>query len=414
MPKSRDFSNTSRSTTLSEGLARALVFDDLTRSRPMSPIPSEAPSEVTSEGPNEILRRYLSVRSVISTTSSFAERMNRARNEEHEYIEIGLGSCGSVFEIPGTEIAVKKGKDAKAMWNDFKLTNSVYAAFNEVRNALQDSFPDNTIPRVPHCTMFRTPKSLALQRFPASHREPGTAIFMDRILPLPQATREGLMNKYFDPETRDEAKNDQENKACLVRIYLGERESDEEFYDSLRNFPLRLNMMEDLDLGVEVLADEMAIALAVIHWQAEVDGMDAEFVLGSSCTTPVGPRVWNSTDDEEEPYDVDPIDFTKRSIHMWVLDFDKAKRIEPTKNAIHENLVPAFLGNDPYYPRPDVDHDLWLRFGNTYTKASRLILKRKGAKSSMLKLPQMFLDAVVAKIEEHASWDPENDIVFGE
>ncbi|KAL8820833.1 MAG: hypothetical protein Q9223_001025 [Gallowayella weberi] len=423
MPKSRGSFNTSRSTTPSESLAGAFTLEDLSRSRPMSAIPSEAPKEVTGEGPSESLGRYLSGRSIISPTSSFAERLNRAMNEGHDYIEIGLGTCGSVFELPGTEIAVKKGKDTKALWNDFKLTSAVYAAFRNVKNALQDSFPEHTIPKVPQCTTFLRPQTLAVKRFPVPHREPGAGIFMDRIPPLPEVIREHLINEYFDPETIDEAQNNEGNKACLVRVYLGEREPvkklgepkpDKIFYDSLRNFPLRLNMMEDLDINVQALADEIAIALAVIHWQAQVDAMDAEFVLGSSCNKPDEPRTWMPPDDEEEPYDVHVLDFATRSIHLWVLDFDKAKKIEPTKNAIHENLVPSFIGNDPYYPRPDIDYDLWVRFGNTYIKASRIILKRKGAKSSMLKLPQMFLDAVEAKIKEHENWDAEKDIVFGE
>ena len=57
---------------------------------------------------------------------------------------------------------------------------------------------------------------------------------------------------YFDKdeEIQQEAKDDPDNKDCLVRIYLGERESirqQSESYDTLRNFPLRLNMMEDLE-----------------------------------------------------------------------------------------------------------------------------------------------------------------------
>ena len=41
-------------------------------------------------------------------------------------------------------------------------------------------------------------------------------------------------------------------------------------------------MMEYLEVEVSELANEMAIDLAILHWQAQVDGMDVEFVLGSS------------------------------------------------------------------------------------------------------------------------------------
>lgn len=39
-------------------------------------------------------------------------------------------------------------------------------------------------------------------------------------------------------------------------------------------------MVKDLKLDKFALAAEMGIALAVVHWQAQVDAMDTEFVLG--------------------------------------------------------------------------------------------------------------------------------------
>lgn len=58
------------------------------------------------------------------------------------------------------------------------------------------------------------------------------------------------------------------------------------WYDSLRNFPLRLDMIEELQLNASALAAEMAIGLAILHWQTQVDGMDTELVLGSASHTP--------------------------------------------------------------------------------------------------------------------------------
>lgn len=96
-----------------------------------------------------------------------------------------------------------------------------------------------------------------------------------------------MVSLYFDEyETEQaQAKESQENKDCLLRLYLGDNESqkqEESFYDSLRNFPLRLNMVLDLDLDVFSLSREMPIPLSVAHWQAQVDGMDNGFVLGGA------------------------------------------------------------------------------------------------------------------------------------
>ncbi|KAI4128285.1 MAG: hypothetical protein LQ347_004239 [Umbilicaria vellea] len=413
-----DFSDASHSTTLSEGMARALAFAPSSRpSSPLSKEEPEPPSPTSSEHPSEILRRQLSIHSVISTTSSFAERMNRAsgRTEDQEYRIIGLGSCGSVFEIPGTEIAVKKGKDLDAVWNDFILTNTVHNAHLDLRNLLQEAFPSNTAPKTPLCTFFHLPTSRKywdthLHKFPASHREVGATFQVERILPLPQSIREALIDLYFDEEIQEEAKNDEESKACLVRIYLGENEIGVQDYDSLRNFPLRLNMVEDLGLEKAVIADEMAIALASIHWQAQVDAMDAEFVIGSARAVPPGEIRGYQLDGR--PQELATLDFKQRSIHLWVLDFDKSSRIKLTSEDVEKCLVPAFLCNDPYYPRPDVDADLWERFKHTYLKASRLILSKKQMSDSVMHLPRLFLDKVASQIKENEDWDPEEQVMF--
>ncbi|KAI4211839.1 MAG: hypothetical protein L6R36_009497 [Xanthoria steineri] len=258
-------------------------------------------------------------------------------------------------------MVIKKGGDVKALWNDFCLTNKVYSAFLKVKYLLQDTFPTNTIPRSPRASQFFLPNSdfwyTYLDRFPPSHRKVGAVIEMDRILPLPRRIREGLIDRYFDEDTADDAKNDPANTACLVRVYLGENESNTlQAYDSLLNFPLRRNMVRDLELDVLQLADEMAIGLAVLHWKAGVDAMDVEFVLGSSSVMTEN-RLRKAPDPDEEPRSVsDALAFVERDVHIWVLDLDKAKRVvDMTLESVVRDLVPAFLGNDPYFPRPDVD-----------------------------------------------------------
>ena len=67
--------------------------------------------------------------------------------------------------------------------------------------------------------------------------------------------------------------------------------------------------------------------------------------------------------DENEPHSVEELEFKQRSIHIWALDLDKVKRIILAPENI-DHLVAAFLGNNPYYPRPDVDRELWICFRN--------------------------------------------------
>lgn len=421
--KSQDFSGGSDPTTISAGLARALDFSNEGPNNGSSPY-----SATGSENPSEVLRRGLSVRSVFSKSSSFAEAMNhakgRATKEVSEYRVIGIGTCGTVFEIPGTEFAIKKGSDTEAMWKDFLLTNRVHNAIADTREVLQDAFPETTIPKTPRCDEFYLPGqkqywAANLKQFPMSHREIGAAFKVDRIPSLSKSIREALIAKYFDEsdEIQEEAKNDGENKHCLIRVYLGENETERQqstCYDSLFNFPMRLNMIEDLDMDQFALATEMAIALAVIHWQAQVDGMDTEFVLGSAAVET--PRRAYTIEPcisvLPPPEDVNQLDFTNRSVHLWVLDFDKASPITLTTTDVDTKLVPAFLGNDPYYPRPDVDAELWEEFCTAYLKASQLILEGKQKEAPVMALPQRFLDQVAKTIKENEKWSPENNIVF--
>ena len=371
------------------------------------------------------LGRALSTKSVLSTPSSLASRLQRAvgqpQVEPGDVRVIGLGSCGSVFEIPGTELAFKKGTKEADMWNDFCLTNRVHNAAREVRQALQEAFPESTIPMTPMCHEFHlvdddTFWATNLQRFPASHRNEQPLFIVDRILPLPEQTRMDLIGEYFDQdsEIQQEAKDDQDNEDCLVRVYLGDRESAQqqaEVYDTLRNFPLRLNMMEELGLEVSELAMEMAIGLAVIHWQAQVDGMDVEFVLGSSATWDFEqPRGYD--DKHAAPHIVRMNNFKRSAVHIWMLDFDKATTIELKETDVDKKLVPAFLGNDPYYPRRNVSEELWDEFSGAYLRASEVILQRRGVDEIVLELPRRFLDEVLRVSAEHEDWNEEDNILF--
>ncbi len=195
-----------------------------------NPAPLSCPP-ASSESPSELLKRSLSVRSVVSTSSNFAKRMNSAEiaDGSWEYRIIGVGSCGTIFEIPGLESALKKGKDTEALWKDFVLTNKVHNAIADTREFLQDAFPDRAFPKAPRCRDFYLPDSkdfwdTALDKFPQSHRISGAVFQVDRILPLPKPVREALSSLYFDEDesVQEEAKINDENGDCLVRLYLGE------------------------------------------------------------------------------------------------------------------------------------------------------------------------------------------------
>lgn len=406
-------------TTLSEGMVRALKFTS-----PEEPLPDVGDNSDVPEMEDQtamLLKKTLSTRSVLFTPLSYAQRMQKAalksEGGKSTLRQIGLGSCGSVFEIPGTEIAYKKGTKELDIHRDYRLTRKVHEAVAHVVPMLQKAYPELQMPKTPQCHDFHAVDDDSfwtenLQRFPMEFRTRQPLFTVDHILPLPKATRKALIERYFDDdaEIQQEAMDDRDNKDCLVRIYFGEKESlkqQTESYDSLRNFPLRLNMMEDLDLDTSDLAKEMAFGLAIIHWQAQVDAMDVEFVLGSSATLGDG-NIHAAAATEEPP------NFLRRSTHLFMFDFDKAKEFELTERDVKEKLMPAFLGNDPYYPRPQVDEELWEDFCTAYLKASKLILKAKQVKKAALALPKLFIAEVVGKLKETEDWNEEENIVFAD
>ena len=418
MERQRDRSD---GTTLSEAMERALTFVEM----------SPANAEALVESPKEVLQRTFSTRSVISTTSSFATRMQAASTPRPlsatvPYRVIGLGSCGSVFEIPGTEFALKKGPDAMAISNDFILTNRAHAAVDACKGILEQYFSPLTIPRTPACWDFYPPTSdywtQNLIRFPLGHNTRASMFRVDRILPLPQASREALIKLFFedDEAAQEAARKDPENKDCLVRIYLGERESEDsqgDCYDDLRNFPLRLNMMEELGLDTNQLAKEMALGLAILHWSARLDAMDTEFVVGSAATWEKQRPTLVTNAALPITQDIRSVNFHRRSTHLWMLDYDKAHSIALTPEDVDRYLVPACRGNDPYFPDPLIDKELWSAFADTYCEASEIVLRAsikagEDAEQAM-KLPKMFVDGVVASAKRAAEWDAEQSVVFG-
>lgn len=381
--------------------------------------------EQLNESSGQLLKRVISVTSVISSRLSSASSIQQASShsipKQGDLRVIGKGSCGTVFEILGTELAYKKGTIEDSIWRDYCYTNRVHNAVQDVRTVMRKAFPHNKIPQTPFCYEFSQAGnddfwSESLRRFPKEHRTKQPIFTVDRISPLPQAAREALIDLYFDcnENIQKEAKTSQDHKDCLVRVYLGERESIKQqsgTYDSLRNFELRLNMMQDLNLDIATLAKEMAIGLAIIHWQAMLDGMDVESVLGSCATWDIERLPRGYTNEDAGPYDNKIIPPERRAIHLWMLDFDKATPVQLTEHDVDTKLIHAFFSNDPYYPRPGVDEDLWMEFCDTYLKASEVILRDRSPE--VRGLPKRYLEEVVRVSKIREEWDLERDVVFG-
>ncbi|RSL40134.1 hypothetical protein CEP53_013574 [Fusarium sp. AF-6] len=200
------------------------------------------------------------------------------------------------------------------------------------------------------------------------------------------------------------------NRDCLARVYLGRQRSPHQPRQvnfSLRNFNLCLDQMVDLGLPVSSYASAIGEALAVVHWAANVDGYDIEFVLGSETSVKSQPRKAPSLQSTQESSWV-VAEGRRKTTGIWVLDFNLCTKWEERigweqPEALVEQLVMAFFENDPYYPLPLMDNDLgkqlWSVFRDSYTTKAEEVLAEKDER--LRALPNRFINACIEREQQN-------------
>ena len=380
--------------------------------------------------PRDVLRRILSTYKEDTPSSGTA-----ISKEDHLHAlsspclrGIGWGSCGKIYLQLGTNHVFKKAingniilSDECRLWNDLIMHKKIEEVIDS-HNVSSDTIPV-LVPRVYRYISkadewWKTHDHL----FPPEDRTPENLLISEHIPPIHAIGRNALMD-YFCPEKlRPGAKLQDSNKDCLIRLYLGKRRDHitrlrpgAKTYFGIRNFPLCLDQMEDIGLDIMAFASVMAETLALLHWEAEVDAADIEFVLGGGpCLThkPL-PRF-----DQLRHLAADTSTDTTGSgtdgpvTRMWLLDFNQCQTIPMNEIGV-DQAVKRFLDNDPYYPRPStesVDERLWLHFQQRYIAASRQILN--GSRHS--DLPFLFIEklkrAMTARLEKKAEAARRSDV----
>ncbi|KAF3385540.1 hypothetical protein F1880_002130 [Penicillium rolfsii] len=283
---------------------------------------------------------------------------------------IGRGFCGTVWAASETGPAYKRedGGPDRSLKNDFEMHCRILRSFR----ASADFFTTQHLQsQIPVCHKFIDAIdeewwTRNLSRFPPGYI-PCNVLQSQRIPPLPEAVRHVLIEKYCPPQIIKQITTSEPDKDCLIRPYLGRRrtkrpDSTSQFAAfSLRNFPLHIDQMESLGLpisDVQKYARAMADTLAVMHWVGEIDANDIEFVLAppplNGAGTSKGSTLSNILG---EPT-------------VWVLDFDLCRGMTMDLNGV-EQATAAFWGNDPYYPRPQMEPaSLWSAFREQYLRTS--------------------------------------------
>lgn len=177
------------------------------------------------EDPQELLKRFLSTKSGISTTSSFAEHQQEAVGRQNAFREIGTGSIGRVFEQPGTVWALKVLliDRTEKLWNNYIMHLSIQRSFD----TLGDLLGQVEVPRV---AWFASKDSKFwddnLELFPDTStfpRRPREVLCMERVFPLPEPIRHALIETFCNPTHTTAAKTNPANKDCLAKMFLGRK-----------------------------------------------------------------------------------------------------------------------------------------------------------------------------------------------
>lgn len=340
-------------------------------------------TELEAASSDVVLQRSLTVRSIISTTSSFPIRFQRALidPELQSMREIGQGLQAAIFEHVGHEPVMKKehprnARTANNLINEFVIHQLVYDAFQLHGPGLECNI---SVPRP--MTLFTTENVQSYQdildKLPKEFQTSSNLVQMEPVLPLPKVIRRALIDKFYprdgdvsiDTNTLHRVLNHLPDKDCLVRPYLGMRNKTyarEDF--SLRNFILDLPSMQQLDFEVEELSETLGRAYAIIQWGAHVDGDDVEFVLGSSTT--IGP------DFNEGP------SYQHRMVDLFLIDFGQCEvvNMDSDPQVVYQAFKGAMVMGDNAYFIPNYRHtpNLFMAFADSYAQTAKALVHLQG------------------------------------
>ncbi|KAI0103671.1 hypothetical protein GGR51DRAFT_524031 [Nemania sp. FL0031] len=330
-----------------------------------------AASELQNLAPTTVLQCSLTVKSVITTASSFATRSQNMRHHVNtqNYQEIGSGLQGIVYERLGSTSVTKKERltnQGRPLHQEFAMHKKVSDAFVKYREYSYGVHVPQPYDLIAKASL--SPELLA--RMPQNNQIPTDIATMERILPLPKVVRKAMIEKFY-PNGKDSCNedlvmqvlNERENKHCLARVYLG-KETVEMAKESftLRNFPLTLDIMNKLALDTMHFAAMIGSSYAIMHWAANITGDDVEFVLGTSTST-------NS-------------DFQHREVHMYLLDFGQCDTVNMSED--QDDIFQAFKGsmvlqqNQIYLPHPRRSTVLYQEWKLAYLSTSRKIISLEG------------------------------------
>lgn len=295
--------------------------------------------------------------------------------------KIGQGGLGAVYAHPDQNTVLKRefnaGADSDAMQREHHMHHGVYEAMLKWNHVA--SFFVNV--QVPRDGAFISATSCdwddGLQFFfPDKEMQcRSDMIQAERIPAVSEDIRLDIIFKYCsDSGIWPSMAASPEASDCLIRIYLGRESSVSEPFH-MQNFPLHIDQLEALSINTLKIAAQLGRALAIIHFQADIDGRGVEFVLGGARDQRDETQIWVLDFNQCQPLQVSRFgDVTQQTM----IDSTGSVR-PPSASDVQrtDSCIDAFFENDPYFPRPDPKRpDLWNTFARNYDYMTREITIR--------------------------------------
>ncbi|KAM3530923.1 hypothetical protein NHJ13051_001151 [Beauveria bassiana] len=320
-------------------------------------------------------------------------------NSTGKLIPVGQGACGTVWaetaaSRSGTVIKRADGNPGRSLPNEHYIHTRILDAVKEQRRTRDGDMARKgdrikIKVNIPYNHAFLEQASslwpTILPRLPDGSAA-CEALLSERIPPMNLDVRE-LLSSHYCPIKHQamQLARDKSNESCLVRPYLGRRRLEQSGgpknrFFSLRNFPLHVDRMEELELPVEAYATAMADALAFLHWIVKIDANDIEFVLAPGRA---------GAEDDATPSIGDKLLVSDAfGVHsIWFLDFDCCNVLEMNEEGMRRAAM-CFWRNDPYYPRPgaknEEDQRLWRVFEQRFLETSSFLLSGESDEIQML------------------------------
>ena len=391
---------------------------------------------------------------------------------------LAFGSSSKIYTIPSKPyIVLKQGQSAESTIREFELSRHVHTELAKVSTCINRMFacfwmPELQKPCSDHCNIASSELELdericqgchevtatdftILPEIPklgsiywnipapeskiddptcqATRQTMALAFAVQRIPSIPIALRAHLIDIYIDSSGLENAEilATTEHTDCLAHIYSGmtspratsgSKKAPLRTETSLFNFPLYLDRSISAELDPVYVVVSMAVGMAALHFAAEIDGADCEFVLGGL----------NAGDEEQierqqaqqpssAPTAVQRLSLLPNETKIYILDFDKCSRIRMDDDGV-KRAAAAIKSNGPHFPMPpsklpnatdEWDEGMWLFFRVSYITAGTGILQFRNLKNEeTLKLPEKVIEEVESLVEEERRLDLEDGVIF--